>query len=148
MLSVSLNFFPAGEVKNGIMHWKPVRYGKTNSTIGSHYRFNANHQTLTMLKDGTYFLYIELNVTCPGVSCSNGSLSVTFEDNTQHEPLSCTLHLKTNEPSAKKCWTVIPHIQSENRLMARMHARVSPGWKLELNRSGFGIFLVDGLWTE
>lgn len=144
MLSISPNFLPAGQLKNGSMYWKPIKYRDT-STIGSRYRFDSNHHALTMLEDGTYFLYIELNVTCTS-SCSKGSLSVTFEDGQGNKPLSCSLHLKTPETSVKKCWTVIPHLPSKSRLMARMHATVSAldGWKLELNHSGFGLFLVDG----
>lgn len=149
MLSVSLNFFPAGDVKNGTMQWEPIEYRNT-TTLGSRYSYYSKHGTLRTEKGGTYFMYTQLNLTCTW-KCGSGSLRVTFEDNQRNEHLSCTLHLPntTSIPVVEKCWTVIHHLEPESRLIAKMHATAPPrGWSLDLNHSGFGMFLVDGPKTE
>lgn len=149
MLSVSLNFFPAGDVKNGTMQWEPIVYRNT-TTLGSRYSYYSKHGTLRTEKGGTYFMYTQLNLTCTW-KCGSGYLRVTFEDNQRNEHLSCTLHLPntTSIPVVEKCWTVIHHLEPESRLIAKMHATAPPrGWSLDLNHSGFGMFLVDGPKTE
>ncbi|KAF4075507.1 hypothetical protein AMELA_G00235200 [Ameiurus melas] len=132
-------------VKNGTMLWEPIVY-RNSTTMGSRYKFNSEHGALRMEKGGTYFMYTQLNLTCTW-RCGGGSLSVTFEDNQGKEHLSCTLHLPdtTSIPVVEKCWTVIHHLEPNSRLIAKMHATVPPrGWSLDLNHSGFGMFLVDG----
>lgn len=128
------------------MEWEPINIRKT-TTVGSRYNYNSLHHALTLLEEGTYFLYTELKLSCVG-PCATGFLSVTFEDQLRQH-LTCSLHLTHPGPLEKKCWVVIPNLPKGHRLMARMHADVLPqGWQLDLNHSGFGMFLVDGLRTE
>lgn len=129
------------------MEWAPIKVTDRN-TVGSRYSYDTNHHALKMLHEGTYFLYTQLNLSCIG-PCATGSLTVTFEDSRQKELLSCSLHLTHPGPSVRKCWAVIPHVQKGHRLMAHMYTNVPPqGWKLDLNHSGFGMFLVDEPGTE
>ncbi|XP_053085816.1 uncharacterized protein LOC113526467 isoform X2 [Pangasianodon hypophthalmus] len=132
------------KLENKTMQWAPIKYGNT-STVGSSYSYDSNG-ALRVLKDGTYFLYTQLNLTCVG-PCDDGSLTVTFEDDLKNVQLSCTLPLRKahRSPTAEKCWTVIPRLSGKHRLLARMHTTVSAQrWSLDLNYSGFGMFLVDG----
>ncbi|KAF7689217.1 uncharacterized protein LOC124377838 [Silurus meridionalis] len=137
----------SSELKNGSMLWHPIKYGNTTS-VGKRYEYISNQGVLKMKQEGTYFLYAQLNLTCTG-PCANGSLSIIFNDENLTEQLYCSIHLHLPKtPSGhlvEKCWTVMPRVAANTRLMARMHARVVPkAWRLDLNHSGFGIFLVDG----
>lgn len=138
-------FLLAGELKDGNMFWTDIMYGSTSS-IGSGYSYKSGEAFLTVLKDGPYFLYTQLNLTCIGV-CSNGSVSITFYDE-KSELLSCELDLSTPPyiPMVKKCYTVIPRLTNGTRITAKMQNKLESvdGWKLDLNHSGFGMFLVDG----
>ncbi|TTE81758.1 hypothetical protein Baya_14968 [Bagarius yarrelli] len=132
-----------GEIKNGNMLWKPLKYGNS-STVGSSYSYDSVNAVLTMNQEGAYFLYTQLNLTCVNV-CSEGTLTVTFEVD-RNVVLSCSLHLSsmTFHPAVEKCWTVIPQLSKGSRLLARIHLTMSPKkWRLDLNHSGFGMFLVD-----
>ncbi|KAK2818322.1 hypothetical protein Q7C36_022255 [Tachysurus vachellii] len=140
-------FIPqTGEVKNASMLWKPIEY-LNSSTIGSSYSFEPTNGVLTVNRDASYFLYTQLNLTCVH-RCGKGTLSVTFENNKNEELLTCSLHLpkmpSTSNHVVEKCWTVIPHLVKGTRLNARMHGFVAPqGWSLDLNHSGFGMFLIE-----
>lgn len=137
-------FCPVGALKNASMVWEPIQYGN-GSTVGSSYSYDEKNAVLKVNKEGTYFLYTQLNLTCIH-RCDEGTLSVTFFDDAKNELLTCSLHLQTDRSHrvAKKCWTVIPRLTEGSQLMARMHGLVKPdGWKLELNYSGFGMFMVD-----
>lgn len=137
-------FFPAGELKNGTMLWAPIKY-RNSTTVGSEYSYDSKSAVLTIKQEGTYFLYTQLNLTCTGL-CSSGSLSVTFEGDQRTELLSCSLHLPKvpSHPIVEKCWTVVHRLLTGSKVIAKMHGRVSPsGWQLDLNHSGFGVFLVD-----
>lgn len=126
------------------MLWEPIKY-LNSSTIGSSYSFDPINGVLKVNRDASYFLYIQLNLTCVN-RCGKGTLSVTFESD--GELLSCSLHLptitSTSKPVVEKCWTVIPHLSKGTQLNARMHGFVAPkGWSLDLNHSGFGMFLIE-----
>ncbi|KAM9454987.1 uncharacterized protein Hap1MRO34_020761 [Clarias gariepinus] len=133
------------ELKDGNMFWTDIMYGSTSS-IGSGYSYKSGEAFLTVRKDGPYFLYTQLNLTCIGV-CTNGSVIITFYDE-KSELLSCELDLSTPpyKPIVKNCYTVIPRLTNGTRITAKMQTELESvdGWKLDLNHSGFGMFLVDG----
>ncbi|XP_027008779.2 uncharacterized protein LOC113646613 [Tachysurus fulvidraco] len=129
------------EVKNASMLWEPMKY-LNSSTIGSSYSFDSTNGVLKVNRDASYFLYIQLNLTCVH-RCGQGTLSVTFASDKDNELLTCSIHLSAIT-IVKKCWTVIPHLSKGTQLNARMHGFVAPrGWSLDLNHSGFGMFLID-----
>ncbi|XP_066510755.1 uncharacterized protein [Hoplias malabaricus] len=136
------------EVKSGVMEWESIQYGK-GSTVGSKFSYHSDHHSLKVNKAGSYFLYVQLNLTC-NHQCESGSLDIIFEDNTKNQLLQCTVDLpKNNQPVAHKCWDVIPHLVKGSRLLARISSQTDlKNWVLGLNSSGFGMFLVDGLETE
>lgn len=129
------------------MVWDPHNY-KKGTTVGSHFSYNPGQHALTMHQEGTYFLYTQLKLSCTGI-CPNGHLSVTFEDN-KETLLTCSVHFLFPETSLKKCWAVIPYLQADSRIIAKMHTSFPPetSLSLDLNESGFGMFLVDGPETE
>ncbi len=119
------------------MQWAPVSYGAGNS-VGSNFMFDPDQNSLQPLRVGTYFIYIDLNLTCT-YNCSPGILTVRLDNK-----LTCEVDLPADStPVSKKCWTV-SQIDGQ-KLLAQM---IVPKeglreWKLELTGSGFGMFLVD-----
>lgn len=140
-----LHLFRAAEVKGGVMQWEPIPYG-THSTMGALYAYDPSHRALTVGRAGSYFMYVQLNISCLS-TCKNESLTLSFTDQYNSEQLSCTVKLQSKhpEPVMHKCWTVMPHLEKNSRLLGKILSSTDlKQWKLEPNSSGFGIFLVDG----
>lgn len=129
----------SSELKTSNMQWEQVYYGPRNS-VGSNFEFDKNQHSLKPVRDGSYFMYIDLNLTCTSPECMPGMLSVRVNDK-----LTCEVEVpaETNSVS-RKCWTV-SWIEGQKKLFTQI--TVSAGdlkdWKLELSSSGFGMFLVD-----
>ncbi|KAL6482429.1 hypothetical protein MHYP_G00105090 [Metynnis hypsauchen] len=137
------------EVKQGAMLWESISYGNGN-TVGPGYTYKSNQGKLIVEREGSYFLYTQLNLSCV-YQCAEESLTLTFLNQDNNEQLSCTVKLpaKHRDPVVRKCWTVIPHLEKKNGVMARITTATSlKNWQLDLNSSGFGMFLVDGIEKE
>lgn len=128
---------PAGPLNNSTMHLEPFPYAEGTS-VGSNFKFDADQKSLMPKKAGTYFIYIDLSLTCTH-KCNTGHLRV------QVDKLTCQMELPTLANStvvSKRCWTVSQF--DDQKLLAQM--TVSKGlenWKLVLSSSGMGIFLID-----
>ncbi|XP_071361465.1 uncharacterized protein [Trachinotus anak] len=127
----------SSRLENSNMQWAPVLYG-TGKSVGSNFLFDSEQHSLKPERAGTYFMYIELNLTCT-FTCNAGLLSVHVGDK-----LTCEVELPAvpHSPVSKKCWTVTQ--MDGQKLFTQM--TVSKGlenWKLEMGSSGFGMFLVD-----
>lgn len=119
------------------MQWAPVPYGAGNS-VGSNFEFDEDQHSLKLLREGTYFMYIDLNLTCT-YNCAPGLLSVRVDNK-----LTCEVELPADSTHvSKKCWTVSQI--DEQKLLTQMTVpkKGLQNWKLELSGSGLGIFLVD-----
>lgn len=137
----------SSELKNHTMPLMPVSFRDLKS-VGSNYVFNPVQHSLQVKKTGSYFVYVELNVSCVGGCQSPGEslLRVQVSDK-----LRCDVHLHpppspqpSPQPQQRKCWTVMTLIENTSLLsqMSLPHGLLSP-WKLELRGSGVGVFLVD-----
>ncbi|XP_044046890.1 uncharacterized protein LOC122873789 [Siniperca chuatsi] len=129
----------SSELKTSTMHWAPVHYANGMS-VGSNFLFDSEQNSLKPKRVGTYFIYINLNLTCT-YNCSAGLLSVSVDDK-----LTCEVELPDvvdSTPVSRKCWTV-SWINGE-RLLTQMTVPEAglQNWKLELSSSRFGMFLVD-----
>ncbi|XP_070684421.1 uncharacterized protein [Pempheris klunzingeri] len=128
----------SSELKNYTMHWAPVTHGAGNS-VGSNFLFNADQNLLKPKTVGTYFIYVELNLTCT-FECSAGLLSVQVGDK-----LTCEVKLPAvanSMPESRKCWTV-SQIDGQGLLTQMTVPKTGlENWKLELSGSGLGMFLV------
>ncbi|XP_057698625.1 uncharacterized protein LOC130919960 [Corythoichthys intestinalis] len=128
----------SSELGNATFKWEPVYYSN-RTTVGSNFLFDNDQHWLQPLRTGSYFIYLNLNLTCT-YRCSSGLLSVRVGD-----ILSCQvkLHAKSKQES-KNCWTV-HRLESEKQLLTQMS--VDEGglkdWKLELYGSNLGVFRVD-----
>ncbi|XP_026110185.1 uncharacterized protein LOC113083128 [Carassius auratus] len=135
------------ELKSGVMAWETFAYGK-GQTIGSLYSYDIKQNVLNIKEKGSYFLYVQLNFTCTG-QCTSGKFTVSFYNKHNSEELSCTVSLpewKKETPHSQTCWRVATFPESESRLMAKSWIEGTlNNWKLVMNDSGFGMFLVDGL---
>ncbi|XP_029293796.1 uncharacterized protein LOC115012353 [Cottoperca gobio] len=129
----------SSDLQTSTMQWTPVSYGAGKS-LGSNFLFDAVQQTLKAKRVGTYFIYIDLNLTCT-YNCNAGLLSVHVGDK-----LNCEVELPAmadTTPVSKKCWTVS---RMEGQTLATQMTVPKDGlknWKLELIGSRFGMFLVD-----
>ncbi|XP_051802266.1 uncharacterized protein LOC127533406 isoform X2 [Acanthochromis polyacanthus] len=144
-----------GELRNSTMSWLEFEQGNWKS-VGNNVDFDKKQHSLKLKQKGTYFMFIDLNVTCKAI-CNAGLLRVHVGDK-----LTCELELpatlekpqnvtsvsrKTSESRktsvSSKCWTV--SWLSDEKLLAQM--TVSEGqlndWFLEGTGSGFGVFLVN-----
>lgn len=129
----------SSEVKNRTMLLRLIHHGEGTS-MGNQYTFNEEQSSLMPKKEGTYFMYIQLNFTCTSI-CKKGVLTVTFGDK-----LTCEVKLPHKEDSTvetKKCWTV-SQVEGQ-RLNSQMTIKEGKleNWSLDLNTSGVGMFLVD-----
>lgn len=127
----------SSELKNSTMSWAKVNHGSWES-VGSNFDFDQKQHSLKPKQEGTYFMYIDLNISCV-YKCNAGLLRIHVGDK-----LTCEVELPVNSTSvSRKCWTV--SWLSDEKLYAQM--TVSEGglkdWKLDLPGSGFGVFLVD-----
>nr|XP_046263388.1 uncharacterized protein LOC124068892 [Scatophagus argus] len=126
-------------LQNYTMSWHPVMY-LSGSSIGSNFVYDEHQKSLMPKQEGTYFIYIELNLTCI-YDCKEGLLSMHVDDK-----LTCEVQLPAvadSKPVSTKCWTV-SHIKGQ-RLLTQMTVPEGglKNWKLELNGSGLGMFLVN-----
>lgn len=120
------------------MRWASIAHGE-GASVGSNFIFNEDQNTLMPKYKGTYFMYINMNLTCTH-KCSAGILRVKVGDK-----LNCEIELPVvadNRTVNKQCWTV-KTFDSE-RLLAQMTVPKEglENWKLELS-SGWGMFLVN-----
>lgn len=125
-------------LENTTMRWAVVHYGPGTS-VGSNFVFDPAQHSLQPQRVGTYFMYIDLNITCTH-KCSTSHVSVSVGDK-----LTCEVELPANSTSvSRKCWTV-SRVDGVERLSAQMTVPKEglKNWKLELSHSGFGMFLVD-----
>ncbi|CAK6968375.1 uncharacterized protein LOC128366209 [Scomber scombrus] len=131
--------FTSSELKNYTMSLRTVKYGSGES-VGSKFIFDSNKQSLQVKRTGTYFIYIDLKLTCTGI-CNTGLLSVHLG-----KELTCEVELSAEDPTPKsrKCWTV-SQMEEKTQLLAQMTIPKEglKNWKLERNSSKFGVFLVD-----
>lgn len=131
---------PTGVLKNYTMSWAAVKYGLGQS-VGTNFVFDSNKQSLQVKRTGTYFMYFDLKLTCTS-TCNTGLLRVRLDK----DLLTCEVELSAEDPTPKsrKCWTV-SQIHENTPLLAQMEIPKEglKNWKLELNSSKFGVFLVD-----
>ncbi|XP_008315460.1 uncharacterized protein LOC103383911 [Cynoglossus semilaevis] len=127
------------ELVTSTMHWHQVFYGPTVS-VGSNFLFDQAQQSLKPQREGMYFMYIDLNITCT-FRCNAGLLTITVGDH-----LTCQLTLPDMANSTavhQKCWTVTK-LNTEGLLVQMTVPKDGlQHWKLNTKGSGFGIFLVD-----
>lgn len=82
-------------------------------------------------------MYVELNFTCTS-TCNAGVLTVKVGDE-----LTCKVELPAGILSvSRKCWTVA-QLKNQGLLTQMTVQKGLEYWKLELQSSGFGIFLID-----
>lgn len=120
------------------MHWALIEHGQGTS-VGSNFAFNEDQSTLMPKRVGTYFMYINMNLTCTH-KCSAGVLKVKVDNK-----LTCEIELPDvadTRTVTRQCWTV-KKFNSESLLAQMTVPKEGLGnWKLELS-SGWGMFLVD-----
>ncbi|XP_029943411.1 uncharacterized protein LOC115385492 [Salarias fasciatus] len=112
------------------------------TSVGRNFEFNSKVHSLTPRREGYYFMYVTLNVTCTA-NCTRGRLSVKV-----NEKLTCDVDLPSTDqlPSkersvTQRCWTVTR--LGVEKLSAHITPRGLQNWKLESQGSGLGMFLVD-----
>ncbi|CAL9700568.1 unnamed protein product [Knipowitschia caucasica] len=129
----------SSELKNHTMPLDVVSFLDAES-VGSNFEWNPVDHSLRAKQGGSYFLYVELNVTC-GWTCAAGVFRVQVGNS-----LSCTVdlpHSSSSEPVLRRCWTVSA-LATDSKLLLKMslpHGPL-PSWRLELRGSGVGMFLV------
>ncbi|XP_059191924.1 uncharacterized protein LOC131973841 [Centropristis striata] len=127
----------SSELRTSTVKLDSIPYG-TGTSVGSNFEFDSQQHSLTPKEAGTYFIYIELSLTCTH-NCSSGHLSVHVGDK-----LTCEVELPDrvdSTPVSRKCWTV-SQLQKEKLLTQMTVPKELENWKLELGSSGLGMFLV------
>lgn len=128
------------------MAWESIKYGP-GDTVGSLYSYDERHKALNVNKSGSYFLYVQLSLSCKAV-CQSGQFTVSFYDKHNNKELTCTVSLPEEggeEPVSRTCWRVVTFQENGGRLLAKSEKKGTlDHWTLQLNDSVFGIFLVDG----
>ncbi|XP_078138910.1 uncharacterized protein LOC144538518 [Centroberyx gerrardi] len=129
----------SSKLKTSTMQWAAVAYGEGTS-VGSHFDFNPHQHSLKPKKEGHYFMYLDLVLTCTH-QCKAGVLTVSLGDK-----LTCSVQLPegAEAPVSRKCWTV-ERMDGQTPLVAQMTVPQEglENWKLELKGSRLGMFLVD-----
>lgn len=132
------------------MAWESIPYGKGH-TVGSLYSYDTNQKVLNVKKSGSYFLYVQLSLSCKA-NCTPGQFTVSFYNLLNRKELTCTVSLPDaigDEPVSRTCWHVVTFPENGNRLMAKSEFKHKlDNWTLQMNDSGFGMFLVDGAQAE
>ncbi|XP_062311540.1 uncharacterized protein LOC134016152 [Osmerus eperlanus] len=128
------------EPQNSTLALSPVAYG-SGSSVGSIYDYNTAQNILRLTRSSSYFLYLDLHLTCTA-RCPRGHLTVTVG-----EHLTCRVELPEwaeSTPITRKCW-VVTQMEADSRLVAQMTVPEQGAklWRLDENHSGLGIFLVD-----
>ncbi|KAG7265112.1 hypothetical protein CRUP_020069 [Coryphaenoides rupestris] len=127
---------------NGPMEWSPVSYGAGGS-VGSNFVFHAEQRALELKRDGSYFLYVDLQLICTTECDATGPVTVSIG-----KDFTCTVELPkrsgSSGPLSHKCWEVV-RMTAGTRLIATMTVPESSPkqWMLDVKKSGQGIFLVD-----
>lgn len=119
------------------MTWAPVTYGEGVS-IGNKFIFKPEKNSLNPRQMGTYFIYIEVNLTCTS-KCNAGVLELHVGNK-----LTCNVKLPAHTRSvSEKCFTVTQ--LDTNELITQMVVSNNGlgNWKLQMTGSGLGMFLVD-----
>nr|XP_055062569.1 uncharacterized protein LOC129445382 [Misgurnus anguillicaudatus] len=141
------------ELKPGVMKWETIEYGEGES-IGSLYQYEEKQSVLNVMASGSYFLYAKLTFYCVHV-CPPAHFNVIFYDQLETKQLTCSVSLpdysnsNASHPVTRTCWQVVTLLKKESRLLAKTEfteelTEKQKNWRLELNDSGFGMFLVDG----
>ncbi|XP_041790072.1 uncharacterized protein LOC121604578 [Chelmon rostratus] len=129
----------SSDLKTSTMKWAPVAYG-AGTSVGSNFLFDAHQNSLKPERVGTYFMYVELNLTCT-YNCTAGLLSVQVGDK-----LTCKVELPAvadATPVTRKCWTVSQVDRQKLFTQMTVPKEGLQDWKLELSSSRFGMYLVD-----
>ncbi|XP_014039255.1 uncharacterized protein [Salmo salar] len=136
----------SAKLENSTMSWSQVEHG-LESSVGDLYKHNLHQHTLQTKQGGFYFLYLDLQLTCTA-KCGRGILVVQIASHGD-EKLTCQVELPEWSVSnpvttvTRKCWRVT-RLDSQSRLMGRMVVQEAQDtfWKLDVNGSGMGVFLV------
>ncbi|XP_051560135.1 uncharacterized protein LOC127444663 [Myxocyprinus asiaticus] len=139
------------QLKENVMEWESIPYGKGQS-IGSMYSYEKNQRVLNVNEAGSYFLYVQLTFSCTHI-CPAGQFTTSFYNQDNKKQLTCTVSLPKmpdmngSLPVSRTCWHVITLPEQKSRLLAKTEfsEQTLNNWKLDLNDSGFGMFLVDRL---
>ncbi|XP_017159750.1 uncharacterized protein LOC108166216 [Poecilia reticulata] len=134
-------YLEANESKldNTTMSWRAVRYGE-RTEIGSNFQYDTLKRSLTPLKKGTYFMYIQVTINCTH-KCEAGVLKLEVTGK-----LTCNVELTDDvekTPVSKKCWTVTQLDNEDLITQMTVPKKIKENWSLDVNRSGLGVFLVD-----
>lgn len=128
------------EDTSSLLQNRTLTFHKNN--VGSSFVFNPVQHHLTVKESGSYFMYLELNLTCTTPS-QTGLIRVQVSD-----ILSCDVHLShstcsQHQPTAHRCWAVRPLGTNASLLfdMSLPHGLHSK-WGLQLHGVSFGMFLV------
>ncbi|KAJ8254083.1 hypothetical protein COCON_G00206950 [Conger conger] len=127
----------SGVLNNVTMEWK----NRSLETVGSGYTFSDVQHTLQPQAEGSYLLYLDLVLLCRDPPCSaiNGTVVVKSE---REQLLEC--QFSAPQRRTEKCWQVV-RVDKAHRLVAVMSVRgATDKWELDTEKSGMGMFLVDG----
>ncbi|XP_015204402.1 uncharacterized protein [Lepisosteus oculatus] len=132
-----------GKISNQSMKWRSVRSAGGNP-VGTLFTFNQITGVISPTVEGMFYLYVDLVLTCTA-NCKSGSVTVTFM-NKNDVVLDCRIDIPdTFDTQVQKCWNITT-LSSHSQLHASMKVDTEQSdWKLDENRSGFGIFLIDQL---
>ncbi|XP_051558108.1 uncharacterized protein LOC127443485 [Myxocyprinus asiaticus] len=141
------------QLVEGEVEWESIPYGKGQS-IGSMYSYEKKDRVLSVKEAGSYFLYVHLTFSCI-YKCPSGQFTASFYDQHENKQLTCTVLLPNmpdtngSAPVNRTCWRVIMFLEKESSLLAKtsFSEQNLDHWKLDLNDSGFGMFMVDRLGT-
>ena len=121
------------------MRWTAVSHG-AGTSVGSLFDFNQDYHSIRTTRDGHYFIYIQLKLTCSTLDCDAGRFTVSIGDR-----LTCNFELpewKEKTPVYQKCWQVT-RMDKEMRLLTQMTAQQQLyKWTIDVNASEQGIYLV------
>ncbi|KAI4832073.1 hypothetical protein KUCAC02_015056 [Chaenocephalus aceratus] len=129
----------SSKLQNSTMELSQIEYG-AGLSVGSNFQFEEGTHSLKAKQVGYYFIYINLNLTCT-YQCSAGLLSVRLGDK-----LTCEVELPAladTTPVSRKCWTVSRLDGQKLFTQMTVPKEGLQNWRLELNTSGLGMFLVD-----
>lgn len=131
---------PAGELQNRTVTFAERLYGDSSS-VGPNFHFKEDQSLLTPLIEGTYFMFVKVNLTCVH-HCAAGRLRLDVSDK-----LSCELLLPVKSdkvPVSRQCWTVQRLGRKGLQTTMTVFSEEQLGnWRLERDTSGLGMFLVD-----
>ncbi|XP_038163315.1 uncharacterized protein LOC119798042 [Cyprinodon tularosa] len=116
-----------------------VKSGEGTS-VGSNFQYDQLKQSLKPAKEGVYFMYIQVTVSCTH-HCKPDLLQLEVS-NTQ---LTCDLELTKDihlTPLSRKCWAVERLDGKELNVQMTIQSKQN-NLRLDVNKSGFGMFLVE-----